>query len=566
MSANRAQPRGRAAGKMPFEKYRAFEPVSLPDRQWPSKILDQPPRWCSVDLRDGNQALIDPMNVDEKLRMWDLLLDVGLAEVEVGFPSASQPDFDFIRKIIDDNLIPDGVAVQVLCQARRELIDRTCEALDGAKDVIFHLYNSTSELQRRVVFQMDRAGIVDLAVQGTQIVREGLKDFPGNVTFEYSPESFTGTELDFAVDICASVADTWGATSDEPMIINLPSTVEMSTPNIYADQIEWFCRNFPERDRIVVSLHTHNDRGTGVAATELGILAGAQRVEGTLFGNGERTGNCDIVNVAMNLFSQGVDPELDFRDMPRIRKTVEEINKLVVPERHPYAGELVFTAFSGSHQDAIKKGMSKLDGGKWQVPYLPIDPADVGSSYREAVRVNSQSGKGGVGFILEEYFGISLPRAMLVEFSGHVQQLTEQLDREVKPDEIYEALIEEYVRESGPYKLISYDLLGSQGSAQRCVAKIEVADQAMTVDGEGSGPIEAFVNSLVETLNEPLNIVDYHEHALSSGKDAKAICLLAIDGDEGKPVYGIGLSRNTITSSLAAIISAMNRRWGAVVR
>ncbi|MCR9279684.1 MAG: 2-isopropylmalate synthase [Pseudomonadaceae bacterium] len=564
MSANRAQPRGRAAGKMPFEKYRAFKPISLPDRQWPSKVLDQPPRWCSVDLRDGNQALIDPMNVDEKLRMWDLLLEVGLSEVEVGFPSASQPDFDFIRKIIDEDLIPDGVAVQVLCQARRELIDKTCEALDGAKDVIFHLYNSTSELQRRVVFQMDRSGIVDLAVQGTEIVKEGLKDFPGHVTLEYSPESFTGTELDFAVDICASVADTWGATADEPMIINLPSTVEMSMPNVYADQIEWFCRNFPGRDRIVVSLHTHNDRGTGVAATEMGILAGAQRIEGTLFGNGERTGNCDIVNVAMNLFSQGVDPELDFRDMPRIRKTVEEINKLVVPERHPYAGELVFTAFSGSHQDAIKKGISKLDGAQWEVPYLPIDPADVGSSYREAVRVNSQSGKGGTGFILEEYFGISLPRPMLVEFSGQVQRLTEQLDREIKPDEIFEALVAEYVRESGPYKLISYDLLGSQDSAQRCVAKIEVADQAMTIDGEGSGPIEAFVNSLVETLNEPLNIVDYHEHALSSGKDAKAICLLAIDGDGGQPVYGIGLSRNTITSSLAAIVSAMNRRWSAV--
>lgn len=561
MSVQRASRRGRAAGKMPFEKYRPFQPIDLPDRQWPSRVLAEPPRWCSVDLRDGNQALIDPMNVDEKLRMWDLLLDVGLAEVEVGFPSASQPDFDFIRKIIDDGLVPDGVAVQVLCQARRELIDRTCEALEGAPEVIFHLYNSTSELQRRVVFQMDRSGIVDLAVQGTEIVKEGLKDFPGHVTLEYSPESFTGTELDFAVDICASVADTWGATAEDPMIINLPSTVEMSTPNVYADQIEWFCRNFPERERIVVSLHTHNDRGTGVAATELGILAGAQRVEGTLFGNGERTGNCDIVNIAMNLFSQGVDPELDFRDMPRIRKTVEEINKLPVPERHPYAGELVFTAFSGSHQDAIKKGISKLDGGAWEVPYLPIDPADVGSSYREAVRVNSQSGKGGTGFILEEYFGISLPRDMLVEFSATVQQMTESLDREVKPDEIFEALIEQYVKEDGPYRLLDYDLLSGKNSDQRCVSRIEVNEQSMTVDGEGTGPIDAFVNSLSGTLNEPVEIVDYHEHALSAGTDAKAICLLAIAGGDGGRVYGIGMSRNTITSSLAAVISAVNRRW-----
>ena len=358
---------GRASGAMPFQKYRAFQPVDLPNRQWPGRLLTQAPRWCSVDLRDGNQALIDPMNVDEKLRLWDLLLEIGFAEIEVGFPAASQPDFDFIRRIIDEDRIPDGVSIQVLCQARAELIERTCEALTGAASVIFHLYNSTSELQRRVVFEMDRQGIIDLAVQGTEIVKAGLADFDADVTFEYSPESFTGTELDFAVDICTAVADTWGATPEQKMIINLPSTVEMATPNIYADQIEWFCTHFSRRDSTVISLHTHNDRGTGVAATELGLMAGADRVEGTLFGNGERTGNCDIVTVAMNLFSQGVDPTLDFRGMPKIREVVESVNKLAIPERHPYAGELVFTAFSGSHQDAIKKGMAKVDRSSWRL-------------------------------------------------------------------------------------------------------------------------------------------------------------------------------------------------------
>ena len=552
---------GARVGAMPFHKYRAFEPIDLPDRTWPSAVLERAPRWCSVDLRDGNQALIDPMNVDEKLRMWELLLDVGFVEIEVGFPAASQPDFDFIRRIIDEGRVPEHVTVQVLCQAREALIERTVEALDGARNVIFHLYNSTSELQRRVVFEMGRDGIVKLAVDATKIVRDGLAALTdANITFEYSPESFTGTELDFAVDICAAVTDAWGATADDRMIINLPSTVEMATPNVYADQIEWFCRHFPERERIVVSLHTHNDRGTGIAATELALMAGAERVEGTLFGNGERTGNCDIVTMAMNVFSQGVDPELDFREMPRIRETVEAINKLPVHERHPYAGDLVFTAFSGSHQDAIRKGMAHVTDEVWEVPYLPIDPADVGSSYKESVRVNSQSGKGGVGFILEEYFGVVLPRDMLVEFSKIVQALTERLDREVKPDEIFRALIEEYAVQSGPYRLMDYDLSHGEGGAQRCKAHIEVSQSQVDIAGEGSGPIEAFVNGMVETLNEPLNIIDYHEHSLSTGKDASAICLLAIDNEDGR-CYGIGMSPNTITASLSAIISAVNRRW-----
>jgi len=553
---------GRAPGAMPFNKYHAFEPIDLPDRQWPSRVIDQAPRWCSVDLRDGNQALIDPMNVDEKLQMWDLLLDIGFAEIEVGFPAASQPDFDFIRRIIEEDRIPAGVSVQVLCQAREELIERTVEALEGAPSAIFHLYNSTSELQRRVVFNMDRQGIVDLAVHGTKIVREGLQDFSGDITFEYSPESFTGTELDFAVEICDAVVDTWGATPGSPMIINLPSTVEMATPNIYADQIEWFIRSFKRRDSAVISLHTHNDRGTGVAATEMAIMAGAQRVEGTLFGNGERTGNCDIVTVAMNLFSQGVDPTLDFREMRRIREVVESVNKLPVHERHPYAGELVFTAFSGSHQDAIKKGMARVDRDQWEVPYLPIDPADVGSSYKETVRVNSQSGKGGIGFLLEELYGIALPRELLVEFSAIVQALTEKLDREIKPQEIYEQFIATYAVETGPYRLVDYDLLNGRKEDQRCVARVEINDSVVTIDGEGSGPIEAFVNAMVETLNEPVVVVDYHEHAMDTSTDAQAICIMAIGANTSATrCYGIGISRNTITASLNAIISALNRRW-----
>ena len=569
--AGSSAPAGSRKGAMPFAKYQPFQPVALADRQWPNRTLTAAPRWCSVDLRDGNQALVDPMTVDEKLRLYELLLEVGFLEIEVGFPAASQPDFDFIRGIVERGMVPPGVTIQVLCQARPELIDRTVEALDGAPKAIFHLYNSTSELQRRVVFNMDRSGIVDLAVQGTALVKAAVRRLAGtSLEFEYSPESFTGTELDFAVDVCAAVADEWGATAAAPIIVNLPSTVEMATPNVYADQIEWFGRHFPGRERIVVSLHTHNDRGTGVAATELALMAGAERVEGTLFGNGERTGNCDLVTVAMNLFSQGVDPELDFRDMPRIRETVEAINKLPVHERHPYAGDLVFTAFSGSHQDAIKKGMARVDRSRWEVPYLPIDPADVGSSYKETVRVNSQSGKGGVGFVLEEHFGISLPRAMLVEFSKVVQALTERQGREVRPEEIMAALKAEYQVDGGPYRLVHYDLGRGDDGAQYCTAKLDVPDGQVMVAGEGSGPIEAFVNGMVTTLNEPLNIVDYHERALGAGKDARAICIVAIGdagavgdagGDAGAACFGIGMSRNTVTASLNAIVAAVNRRW-----
>lgn len=555
------QDAGNAAASMPFHKYTAFKPVDLPDRQWPGKTLTKAPRWCSVDLRDGNQALVDPMNVTEKLEFFDLLLELGFKEIEVGFPAASQPDFDFVRRIIDEDRVPDNVAIQVLCQARQELIERSAESLAGAKNAIFHLYNSTSTLQRKVVFEMDRAGIKELAINGTRMVKQAMADFAGNLTLEYSPESFTGTELDFAVEVCAAVADEWGATAEAPIIINLPATVEMSTPNIYADQVEWFLKNFPGRERIVLSLHTHNDRGTGIAATELGVLAGAQRVEGTLFGNGERTGNCDLVTVGMNLFSQGVDPELNFSDMKRIKSVVTRLNKLPVHERHPWSGELVFTAFSGSHQDAIRKGMSKVSEDLWEVPYLPIDPADVGSHYKEAIRVNSQSGKGGVGFILEEHFGINLPREMLVEFSTLVQDATEKLDREVQPREILSELEAQYVVEDGPYKLIDYSLASGPGDTQICTAEVMVSEQQMTLTGEGSGPIAAFANALLNTLNETLRVIDYHEHAMSRGKDAEAICLLAIDDEPDGRCYGAGISRNTVTSSLLAMVSALNRRW-----
>ena len=562
-NATSAGTAGRKPGAMPFAKYRAFTPIRLADRTWPGKVITEAPRWCSVDLRDGNQALIDPMNPDEKLRLFEALLEIGFKEIEVGFPAASQPDFDFVRRIIEDRRIPDDVTIQVLCQAREDLIKRTVDALAGARRAIFHLYNSTSTLQRRVVFGMERAGIKAMAVQGAMWVKREVARIAAttDVIIEYSPESFTGTELEFAVEVCSAVAQTIGATPQRKIIINLPSTVEMATPNIYADQIEWFIRNFPEREAAIISLHTHNDRGTGIAATELALMAGAERVEGTLFGNGERTGNCDIVTMAMNLFSQGVDPQLDLRDMKGIKEIAESVTKLPVHQRHPYAGELVFTAFSGSHQDAIRKGMAQIDADLWEVPYLPIDPTDVGATYRETVRVNSQSGKGGVGFILESYFGVTLPRDMLVEFSRIVQQLTETKGGEVSADDIWAAFTLEYLRaETGPYKLLDYDLF-HEGETERCKAKIEVAQQQIMVTGEGSGPIEAFVNALVTTLNEPLNIVDFHEHAMATGKDALAICLIAIDDGADRTCYGAGTSRNTITASLLAIVAALNRRW-----
>ena len=546
---------------MSYQKYRPYAPVALKDRRWPDQVITQAPIWCSVDLRDGNQALLEPMNPEEKLQMFELLLGAGFKEIEVGFPAASQTDFDFVRKIIEANLIPSDVTIQVLCQARTELIERTAESLRGAKRAIFHLYNSTSTLQRQVVFEMSRDQIVDLALAGTRDVKRVVADLDGDITLEYSPESFTGTELDFALRISEAVCDEWGATPERQVIINLPATVEMSTPNIYADQIEWFGRHFKQRERIILSLHTHNDRGTGVAASELGVMAGADRVEGTLFGNGERTGNVDIITLAMNLYSQGVNPELSLHRMRHLVEVAEAVNKLPVHPRHPYAGELVFTAFSGSHQDAIRKGMAKMeDANHWQVPYLPIDPADVESSYRETVRVNSQSGKGGVAFILEHHFGVNLTRDHLIEFAQVVQQCSEASGGELLPDQILQAFRDTYHITDGHYQLVNYQL-SNRNDEQHCAAEIKVGDAHINAQASGGGPIDAFVRALGASLNEPFALVDYHEQALGEGSSAEAIALVSIRTEALGASYGIGISKNTVTASFEAIISAVNRHW-----
>ena len=552
---------------MPFQKYKPFKPIPLPDRTWPDKVITDAPRWCSVDLRDGNQALIEPMTPNEKQKMYDLLLDIGFTEIEVGFPAASQTDFDFVRKIIEEDRIPDGVTIQVLCQAREELIKRTCEAVTGAKRVIFHLYNSTSTLQRKVVFNKSREEVIKLATDATQIVKDNTRELVASgiaLTLEYSPESYTATEMDFAVEICAAVMDIWRPTVDDKIVLNLPSTVEMATPNIYADQIEYFTRHLPNRENAIISLHTHNDRGTGVAASELGLMAGAERIEGTLFGNGERTGNLDLVTMAMNMFSQGIDPQLYFGEMSKIVEISEECTKIPIHIRQPYAGELVFTAFSGSHQDAIKKGMQFVESGSdsaWEVPYLPIDPSDVGGSYRETVRVNSQSGKGGVAFILENYFGVSLPRSVLLEFSPIVQAISEADGGELKPDVIWQAFVNEFVDVEGPYQLLDYQIQTEGNDSESCQAKIQVADNEVDVTGVGSGPIDAFINAMVATLNEPLNIADYQEYGLNEGSEAQAICILAITDEDGNKYYGVGISQNTTTAAFNSIIAAINRKW-----
>jgi|TARA_B100000959_G_scaffold65661_1_gene69782 2-isopropylmalate synthase len=556
-----------AVKKMPFHKYKPFKPFPLTDRTWPDQVITEAPRWCSVDLRDGNQALVEPMTPDEKLKMWNLLLEIGFKEIEVGFPAASQTDFDFVRMIIEEDRIPDDVTIQILCQAREELIARSCEAVQGAKNIIFHLYNSTSKLQRKVVFNMSREEVIKLATDATEIVKthtDRLEADGSNITFEYSPESYTATEMDFAVEICGAVVDVWQPTVEQKLILNLPSTVEMATPNVYADQLEWFARNLAERDKVVISLHTHNDRGTGVAASELGLMAGADRIEGTLFGNGERTGNCDVITMAMNMFSQGIDPKLYLADMARIVAVSEVCTKMSVHERQPYAGELVFTAFSGSHQDAIRKGMSfveKDSDGEWEVPYLPIDPGDVGGSYRETVRVNSQSGKGGVAFILENYFGVSLPRPLLLEFSPIIQKLSEADGGELKPEEIWKAFVAEFIEVEGPYQLVDYKINSIAGDQESCTANIKVAENNLAVSGQGSGPIDAFIAGLVETLNEPLNVVEYQEYALNEGSEAQAICILAITDEKQNKYYGVGISQNTTTAAFKSIIASINRKW-----
>jgi len=559
--------------QMPVHRYSSFIPVDLPDRTWPNKKITVAPKWCSVDLRDGNQALIDPMDTPRKLAMFKLLVAMGYKEIEVGFPSASQTDFDFVRKIIDEDLIPDDVVIQVLTQAREPLIRRTYEAIKGSKQAIVHLYNSTSTLQRRVVFGLDKDGIKKIATDGAQLCLELMKTVPETkVSFEYSPESYTGTELEFAVEVCNAVNAIWKPTPAWKTIMNLPATVEMATPNIYADSIEWMCRNLENRESVIVSLHPHNDRGTGVAAAELGYLAGADRIEGTLFGNGERTGNVCLVTLGMNLVSHGIDPHIDFSDIDEIRRTVEYANQLKVPERHPYGGDLVFTAFSGSHQDAIKKGFDHLerdakaagvavDQHTWAVPYLPIDPKDIGRSYEAVIRVNSQSGKGGVAYLMKTEHHLDLPRRLQIEFSKIVQDKTDSQGGEVSADELWAIFEDEYLPTDGApwgrFRLKGLSQTSVMNQDVQLTVVITDRGQEVELSGHGNGPIAAFCN-ILQNYGVDVRVLDFHEHALSAGGDASAAAYLecAIGGDV---YWGVGVDPNTTTASLKAVVSAINR-------
>jgi 2-isopropylmalate synthase len=547
--------------RMPIHRYRPVPAIALPDRIWPSRSLDAAPTWCSVDLRDGNQALVEPMGPERKRRMFDLLIRLGFKEIEVGFPAASQTDFDFIRMLIDEKLIPADVTIQVLTQSRPELITRTFEAIAGAKRAIVHLYNSTSELQRRVVFGMGREGIVDIAVSGARLIKALADQMPDTeIVYEYTPESFTGTELDFAVEICDAVLDIWRPTPARRAILNLPSTVEMSSPNIFADQIEWFARTMPGRDRYVLSIHPHNDRGTAVAAAELAILAGADRVEGTLFGNGERTGNVDVLTLALNLFSQGVDPGLAVNDIDEIVQTVEYCNQIPVHPRHPYAGELVYTAFSGSHQDAIKKGfdaLRKRNDDLWEVPYLPIDPKDLGRSYEAVIRVNSQSGKGGVAYLLKADHGLDLPRGLQVEFSRVIQQWTDDTGKEATSAEIWARFQETYLAEDR-VALVDY-LTVPDGRGRALNATIRQPDGERAIEGTGNGPVDAFVDALKRAGVAELQILNYSEHALGAGADAQAAAYIEARTADGRTLFGVGLDRNIVAASLRAVASAAAR-------
>jgi 2-isopropylmalate synthase len=559
--------------QMPVHRYSSFIPIDLPDRTWPNKKITVAPKWCSVDLRDGNQALIDPMDTPRKLAMFKLLVAMGYKEIEVGFPSASQTDFDFVRKIIDEDLIPDDVVIQVLTQAREPLIRRTYEAIKGSKQAIVHLYNSTSTLQRRVVFGLDKEGIKKIATDGAQLCLDLMKTVPETkVSFEYSPESYTGTELEFAVEVCNAVNAIWKPTPTWKTIMNLPATVEMATPNIYADSIEWMCRNLENRESVIVSLHPHNDRGTGVAAAELGYLAGADRIEGTLFGNGERTGNVCLVTLGMNLVSHGVDPHIDFSNIDEIRRTVEYANQLKVPERHPYGGDLVFTAFSGSHQDAIKKGFEHLerdakaagvevDQHTWAVPYLPIDPKDIGRSYEAVIRVNSQSGKGGVAYLMKTEHHLDLPRRLQIEFSKIVQEKTDTQGGEVSADELWAIFEDEYLPTDGApwgrFRLKGLSQTSVMNQDVQLTVVITDRGQEVELSGHGNGPIAAFCN-ILQNYGVDVRVLDFHEHALSAGGDASAAAYLecAIGGDV---YWGVGVDPNTTTASLKAVVSAINR-------
>ncbi len=545
-------------------KYRPYPQVDLQDRTWPAKTITKAPIWCSVDLRDGNQALIDPMGHERKSRMFALLLDMMFKEIEIGFPSASQTDFDFARWCVEQGGVPDDVSLQVLVQCRPELITRTFESLEGANKPIVHFYNSTSELQRRVVFDKDQAGIKQIATDAAKLIADMAAKAGGDYRFEYSPESFTGTELEFSLEVCNAVSEIIQPTTDNPIIFNLPATVEMSTPNIYADQIEWMSRNLDNRDCVVLSLHPHNDRGTGIAATELALLAGADRVEGTLFGNGERTGNVDLVTLALNMMTQGVDPELDVSDINRIKGVYEYCNQLRIPERHPYVGELVYTAFSGSHQDAINKGMKALDQsntGMWEVPYLPIDPKHVGRSYEAIIRINSQSGKGGVAYIMEADYGLKLPRNLQVEMRDEVQRITDQEGHEIPADRIYQRFMDRYVRqENARLKFVKHTTLPDTENPGGRIVEAVLSDNGVDVkiSGQGTGPVDGFVDAICSHLGLKFSVADYSEHSLKQGSDATAICYMEIEHDGGK-LFGAGINSNIVVASLEAIVSAANR-------
>ena len=553
---------------MNYKRYQRVPVMNYPEREWPNKEIQKAPIWCSVDLRDGNQALVEPMVVEEKIEMFNMLVQMGFKEIEIGFPAASQIEFDFLRQLVERRLIPDDVTVQVLTQCRDHLLKRTFESIQGIPKAVVHIYNSTSTLQRDVVFHMDREEIKQIAIDGVDMVKKYMKDYDGKVILEYSPESFTGTEMDYALDICNAVQRAWGPTPDNKMIINLPSTVEMTTPNVFADQIEWMSKHLENRESIVLSVHPHNDRGTGVAAAELAMLAGADRVEGTLFGNGERTGNVDILTIAYNMFSQGIDPELEIGDIKKIAEVYERCTKMHIDPRHPYAGKLVFTAFSGSHQDAINKGMHALMERKseiWQVPYLPIDPSDIGREYEPVVRINSQSGKGGVAFVMDSFFGFKLPRGMHKEFADVIQKIAEK-QGEVAPEQIMEEFRNEYLDRKEPYHFRKCKITDFESGDQfTTVAVVTYSNHGETkqFEGVGNGPIDAVKRGLEEELGISIKVLDYSEHALTSGSGAQAASYIHLmDQKTGKVTYGVGISSNITRASLRGIFSAVNRLFG----
>jgi len=547
---------------MHFEKYKKFNTIKLHNRTWPDQEITEAPRWVSVDLRDGNQALITPMTIEEKIEMFQLLVEMGFKEIEVGFPSASQIEYDFLRVLIEENLIPEDVTIQVLTQAREHLICRTFKALEGLDKAILHIYNSTSALQRDVVFNKTQDDIKKIAIEGVNLVKKLTSEFQGKIFLEYSPESFTGTEMEFAMDICEAVLDEWGATKDNKVIINLPSTVEMSTPNVYADQVEWMCQNFKDRDRVIVSLHTHNDRGCGVAASELGLLAGAQRVEGTLFGNGERTGNVDIINLALNLLTHGVDPKLEINEINHIKHVYEKVCKLKIHERHPYVGELVFTAFSGSHQDAINKGMQvyhERQNSLWEIPYLPIDPSDLGRQYEPIVRINSQSGKGGVAFVMENIYGYHLPKTLQKDFSKAIQDISEK-EGEISPEKIFDVFKRNYIELEGPIEFVKYKALSEEEDDTKAEITILYNGVEKIIHGDGNGPIDAVKNAFNNSNFIHMHLLDYSEHALTSGSSSKAAAYVYLRA-KGSPIqeYGVGIHSNIKIASIKALVAAMNR-------